>query len=284
MKLHRLRWPIAAVALVLTAAGCKTTGSVAEDAPSITLSMGEIVCDLNGIWGATYKLASGRMIDEEVLIEQDGASFLGIKTHGDEYVGIGEKTIKGILVNSGFSEAYAFHAFMGWMQMNTTLDSDCSEFALTYSDGTVLSFFRGDPKMKSTSIIRYEELMDRVKHGNAEDLTAEEQYEVSKFYSRSGETDEYEKWKCLAANSGHPESQYGRGVSYSLGSVTGNPDYVFAYMWYALAASSGHTLAAKFRDIRAEEMAPEEIAEAERLVAEWQPNPTECELNTAQTE
>ena len=31
-------------------------------------------------------------------------------------------------------------------------------------------------------------------------------------------------------------------------------------------------------------MAVEGIAEAERLVADWQPNPAECELNTAQSE
>ncbi len=31
-------------------------------------------------------------------------------------------------------------------------------------------------------------------------------------------------------------------------------------------------------------MAVKGIAEAERLVAEWQPNPAECELKTAQSE
>ncbi len=30
-------------------------------------------------------------------------------------------------------------------------------------------------------------------------------------------------------------------------------------------------------------MISDEIAEAERLVAEWEPNPTECEIETAGT-
>jgi hypothetical protein len=30
-------------------------------------------------------------------------------------------------------------------------------------------------------------------------------------------------------------------------------------------------------------MTPDQIAEAERLLAEWEPNPAECELETAVT-
>jgi hypothetical protein len=32
-----------------------------------------------------------------------------------------------------------------------------------------------------------------------------------------------------------------------------------------------------------EQLTPAQIAEAERLVAEWEPNPAECELETAVT-
>ena len=34
----------------------------------------------------------------------------------------------------------------------------------------------------------------------------------------------------------------------------------------------------------AEEMTPDQIAEAERLVAEWEPNPAECEVEGEQAE
>jgi predicted GNAT superfamily acetyltransferase len=35
---------------------------------------------------------------------------------------------------------------------------------------------------------------------------------------------------------------------------------------------------------RTDEMTPERITKAERLVAEWQPNPVECEIEGAQPE
>jgi hypothetical protein len=42
-------------------------------------------------------------------------------------------------------------------------------------------------------------------------------------------------------------------------------------MWYNLAAARGHKIGRKNRDLLAEKMTPEQIAEARRLAREWKP-------------
>ncbi len=53
---------------------------------------------------------------------------------------------------------------------------------------------------------------------------------------------------------------YGRGVP---------KDYVQAYLLYSLAAAAGDEDAARERESAAQQMTPEQIADAERLVNEW---------------
>jgi len=48
-------------------------------------------------------------------------------------------------------------------------------------------------------------------------------------------------------------------------------DYVQAHMWYSLAAARGNEPAAKDRDSLAQKMTPDQIAESQRLAAEWKP-------------
>ena len=52
-------------------------------------------------------------------------------------------------------------------------------------------------------------------------------------------------------------------------------------MWYSLAASNGHPAGGHHRDWLADQLTPEQIAEAERLVEEWEPG--ECELEGSAT-
>ena len=60
----------------------------------------------------------------------------------------------------------------------------------------------------------------------------------------------------------------------SIGDIYGNgegieQDCVKAYMWYNLAAAGGKKDACKLRDLIAEKMTPEQIAEAQILSNEW---------------
>jgi hypothetical protein len=98
------------------------------------------------------------------------------------------------------------------------------------------------------------------------------------------------KWLCRAAHSGHGEARYDVADYYRYGYGDFSVDQVQAYKWLSLAEESGGTgFKATFagflspRNSIAGQMTPAQVAEAERLVAEWQPNPTECEIETAGT-
>ena len=83
------------------------------------------------------------------------------------------------------------------------------------------------------------------------------------------------KWMCLAANQGHAKAQHELGIVYWRGVEPFEQDTVRAYMWYSLAASNGYGYSAAHNDLVAAQMTAEQIAEAERLVEEWEPG--ECE-------
>jgi hypothetical protein len=54
-------------------------------------------------------------------------------------------------------------------------------------------------------------------------------------------------------------------------SLFGSMFTVRSYMWFNLSASQGNNEAAKYRDLIAYIMAPEQIAEAQKLTREWKP-------------
>ena len=74
----------------------------------------------------------------------------------------------------------------------------------------------------------------------------------------------------VLAEQGDAIAQYNLGLMYANG--RGVPrDYVQAHLWANLAAAQGNELARKARDIVAKKMTPAQIAEAQRLAREWQP-------------
>jgi len=81
------------------------------------------------------------------------------------------------------------------------------------------------------------------------------------------------KWYRKAAGQGNAVAQFELGVMYATGQ--GVPqDYVLAHMWFNLAAAQGwigFEKAKTNRDIAAERMTREQIAEAQRLAREWKP-------------
>jgi len=78
------------------------------------------------------------------------------------------------------------------------------------------------------------------------------------------------KWLRLAADQGHAGAQFGLGVMYANGQGVAQ-NYVQAHMWFNLAAAQGDAKAVKYRDKAAGMMMPAQIAEAQRLAAEWRP-------------
>ena len=82
------------------------------------------------------------------------------------------------------------------------------------------------------------------------------------------------RWYRRAAEQGHAGAKFNLGFMYSKG--RGGPlDYVQAHMWVNLAAAQGDENARKARDKLAEQMAPAQITEAQRLAREWKPDSDE---------
>jgi len=76
------------------------------------------------------------------------------------------------------------------------------------------------------------------------------------------------RWYRLAAEQGKASAQNNLGVSYAKGQGV-LQDYVQAHMWYNLAAAQNQESDATLRDGLADDMTPEQIAEAQRLAREW---------------
>ena len=96
-----------------------------------------------------------------------------------------------------------------------------------------------------------------------------------------------DRWRCYAANQGHPEAQFSIGRSYQHGDhqfsdETTERDPISAYMWVALVEPSSDLLnPAIYREILATSMSPTQITEAERLEAERKPVPADCDVPLA---
>jgi len=112
----------------------------------------------------------------------------------------------------------------------------------------------------------------------AEQGQASAQYNLGVMYDNGqGVPQDYKeavRWFRVAAEQGHASAQNNLGFMYSEGQ--GVPqDFIQAHLWYNLAASSrtgdDRETAVKNRDLLAEKMTAEQIAEAQRLAREWKP-------------
>ena len=78
------------------------------------------------------------------------------------------------------------------------------------------------------------------------------------------------KWYRLAANQGTTAAQFNLALMYYNG--LGVPqNYVLSYMWLSLSAAQGNQRAVENRDLIVQIMTPSQIAEAQKLAAEWRP-------------
>ena len=75
------------------------------------------------------------------------------------------------------------------------------------------------------------------------------------------------RWFQSAAEQGHDPSQAMLGAIYE----HSERDYVQAHVWYSLAAARGNEPATKDRDLLAEKMTPDQIAESQQLAGEREP-------------
>jgi hypothetical protein len=90
------------------------------------------------------------------------------------------------------------------------------------------------------------------------------------------------RWYCLAAQHGHAMTRFQLGRYHHQGLVQFEDNSERAYRWYTLALEANYADAARYREKLSRDMTREQIAETERLVAEWEPDPEECERYLAQ--
>ena len=82
------------------------------------------------------------------------------------------------------------------------------------------------------------------------------------------------KWFRLAAERGDPSAQYALGLMYQSGRGLSR-DYILAHLWFDLSAAQGTKIAVTSRDRIERQMAPAQIAEAQKLAREWKAKPEE---------
>ena len=91
--------------------------------------------------------------------------------------------------------------------------------------------------------------------------------------------DALREWQA-SANAGDAKAMLALGRLYMQG--LGVPqNYVQAHMWFTLAASRFEAEAVKERDALAVRMAPEQVAEAQKQAAAWQPEPAKAPATSA---
>jgi len=108
----------------------------------------------------------------------------------------------------------------------------------------------------------------------AEQGVAKAQFKLAAIYAGGDAPDYAEaiKWCRRAAEQGDTEAQGLLGIMHGLGRGVAQ-DLVVAHMWLSLAVAHGEKKAAKSRNLIAEDMSVEQLAEAQRLAEQWQPTP-----------
>jgi hypothetical protein len=126
-----------------------------------------------------------------------------------------------------------------------------------------------------------DDLRERVRAGDVDVDDAEMIYQ----YATGLSVPEAWQWYCLSAHLGEAKAQYKLGSYYRLGFMSSRgsarsheKDVVRAFVWYTLSFQGGYATAKLSRDRLSQDMTPAQIAESERLAAEWEPNPAECEV------
>jgi uncharacterized protein len=92
-----------------------------------------------------------------------------------------------------------------------------------------------------------------------------------KYYNGQDVAQDFEEalqWYKKAAKQGYADAQIYLGMMYHNGEGT-SVDYITAHMWFNLAAAEGHNRAEELRDLIAEKMTPEQIAEATERALKW---------------
>ena len=152
---------------------------------------------------------------------------------------------------------------------------------------------------KEVALERLKLFMELRERATANNADADALYE---FASRLNDSSEAWRFYCLAAHKNHGPAQFKIAKIYESGRNSVTKDMTSAYLWYSLARKNGvmekapGTKSVKtttgwacclpgkdHQEAVAESLNQEELLRAKQLVAEWHPNPAECELDKTDT-
>lgn len=225
---------------------------------------------------AVYRLEG---IEEGITTKPEVLENLGEPDSRDKYLNL--------FTYSGHkSKGYVF-AGAGYTGGGRLIAEELWWVKIYFDDDDVVAHVATSEEPESSEFLEYESKKKaRVLKMRAEAGDPEAQFRM---YQRSSSNSERWTWLCLSANQGHLFAQEEIG-ELNLQSrkdfwrieMPDKPNKITAYVWYSLAVSNGSQRSEFFRDQVAEGMTDEEVAEADRLVAEWKPNPAECKEIDAQ--
>ncbi len=106
---------------------------------TMTLSSGEVVCDLNGEWNALYK-HYGLMqwvgdMNGTVMIAQQGKVFVGTSLTAGSFTLAGTEKIRGELDRDSIKKARYFRPDKGWVDAKGEISKDCNKLVIDDGDG-----------------------------------------------------------------------------------------------------------------------------------------------------
>jgi hypothetical protein len=142
----------------------------------------------------------------------------------------------------------------------------------------ILSMLVGLWNLQAATPVAQQTYLERLREG-ARNGDAEAQFDLAKAYEtgRSGlpqDLIQAQRWYRAAADQGEAFAEFSLGVLFNFGKGV-KRDYVQAYAWYERAAlhttGGDRETIVEMRDGVAEKLTREQIAEAQRMAAEWKP-------------
>jgi TPR repeat protein len=218
-------------------------------------------------------------------------SFVKIGTTRAEVESVLKRPVNGTNVGDWRLDTYEFdkgrsHARVGVFVLFVPLPIPDYEFTKSRTWYITLAYDRGDivekvysgSKSKKARESLQAALSELELRSRAEQGGADAQWQLAVSGSAVVSPEERGLWQCEAAHQGRPEALWHLALDYWYGISPFSVDHIRAYMWTLIAVNAGAEGAASALEERAKQLTPDQIVEAERLAAEWQRDPTPCEV------
>jgi TPR repeat protein len=241
----------------------KWYSAAVEKASECQYQLGDLYYEGNGV-AKDYKKASELLLQE---VQDKGGVYRADAAFDLGFI----YNVGGYGVQRDFAEAAKWYKTVIELPLDSGLSSEGQQSTRTLAEVNLGKLYRsgnGVPQNYAEAMALFRRAAD------SGDSAAQVQIGIS-YEDGEGVSRDYGeavKWYRLAAEQNDSEGQIFLGSAYRSGN--GVPqDYVLAHMWFNLAAANGKPDSAIRRDLLADQMTKDQIAEAQRLAREWKPKP-----------